>query len=525
MNKQIPNYLRLVTDTSLQPRGPRDEDQAVLDRACQAFVEATGWQLDFARDATSEAPTNLMWSAPVDPGVGVSPGHIRLFTSALDSVAIPLEQASLLAQSIGDLWGELLATRHAVWEREADLATGVPLVLRTDDPRAPSLAQRLESVLKGGAEAIGCQAAALYLLDEATTELKLRSSFGLPRRRLLEPARPLRPALADLEALLGHAVVMNEPALFDYWKVPEQGFRSAVCVPVSSPSMPLGTLWIYSDRVRDFSDAETNIVEVVAGRLASELERETLVEEAVSTRNRSRSQQREAREQTCPLPTVAPQIEGWEIAAQAVGGGTPAGAFYDWLAADDGSLTVVAGNAGSPGRAGAHAANLLRGAMRGICTQRQAAGEIVTRLNDVLWSCNSGDVQAGLACAILAPRAGVLELCTAGPIRAIVLGTDESRLLEGPSPPLGQQVDLRLASLHAPLLATEMVLAYSTSLVDPTGDESLLAALDQRLALSLEPHRHRSLEKLVEVAADVLTSAGSPDSDEGVILLVRRRKV
>src|SRR5690606_24574844 len=128
----------------------------------------------------------------------------------------------------------LLATRQAVWEREAEIATGVPLVLRDDDSRAPSLAQRLESVLKGGAEAIGCQAAALYLLDAATTELKLRSSFGLPRRRLLDPARPLRPALADLEALLGHAVVMNEPALFDYWKVPEQGFRSAVCVPVSS---------------------------------------------------------------------------------------------------------------------------------------------------------------------------------------------------------------------------------------------------------------------------------------------------
>lgn len=501
MNKQIPNYLRLVTDTSLQPRGTRDEDQAVLDRACQAFVEATGWQLDFARGAASEAPTNLMWSAPVDPGVGVSPGHIRLFTSALDSVAIPLEQASLLAQSIGDLWGELLATRQAVWHREADLAAGVPLVLRDDDSRAPSLAQRLESVLKGGAEAIGCQAAALYLLDDATSELKLRSSFGLPRRRLLDPARPLRPALADLEALLGHAVVMNEPALFDYWKVPEQGFRTAVCVPVSSPSMPLGTLWIYSDRVRDFSDAETNIVEVVAGRLASELERETLVEEAVSTRDRSRRQPSEVRDQTCPLPTVAPEIEGWEIAAQAVGGDVPASAFYDWISTDDGSLSVVAGNAGSPDMAGALTANLLRGAVRGVCGQRQSAGQVVNRLNDVLWSCSSGDAQAGLVYAVLAPKAGVLEFCSAGPMRMLALGTDDFRVLEGPSLALGLQGDLKFASQHSPMLAADIMLAYATAIVDPRGDESLLAAFDQRLALSLEPHRNRSLEKLAAVAA------------------------
>ncbi len=524
MNKQIPNYLRLVTDTSLQPRGQRDEDQAVLDRACQAFVEATGWQLDFARGASTEAPTNLMWSAPVDPGVGVSPGHIRLFTSALDSVTIPLEQASLLAQSIGDLWGELLATRQAVWEREADLATGVPLVLRTDDPRSPSLAQRLESVLKGGAEAIGCQAAALYLLDEATSELKLRSSFGLPRRRLLDPARPLRPALADLEALLGHAVVMNEPALFDYWKVPEQGFRSAVCVPVSSPSMPLGTLWIYSDRVRDFSDAETNIVEVVAGRLASELERETLVEQAVSTRDRSRRKQREVCEQTCPLPSVAPEIEGWEIAVQAVGGDVPASAFYDWLNADDGSLSIVAGAVQAQGVTGALAANLLRGAMRGICTKRQAAGDLAGKLNDVLWSCSSGDTQAGLLCAVVSPRAGVLELCSVGPMRVLALTSENARVLEGPSPPLGQQGDPKLASHHAPLLAADIVLAYATAIVDPTGDESLLAAFDQRLALSLEPQRNRPLADLAEVAGNLMSEARCGEA-EGVVVLLRRRRV
>ncbi len=523
MNKQIPNYLRLVTDTSLQPVAKRDEDLVVLERACLAFVQATGWQLDFVRDDNTAAPTNLMWSAPVDPGVGASPGHIRLFTSAEHSVAIPLEQATPLAQSIGDLWGELLATRHAVRQREAELATGVPLVLRDDDERAPSLAQRFESVLKGGAEAIGCQAAALYLLDAATTELKMRSSWGLPRRRLLEPARPLRPALADLEALLGHAVVMNEPALFDYWKVPETGFRSAVCVPVSSPSMPLGTLWIYSDRVRDFSDAETNIAEVVAGRLASELERETLVEEAIATRDNSRQARREAREQTCPLPSVPPTIEGWEIAAQAVGSSCPAGMFYDWLSAADGSLTVVAGDAGVAGEKGALAANLLRGAVRGICTQRPAAGELVSRLNEVLWSCSPGETVAGLLCAVIAPGLGVLELCTAGPMRVLAI-SDAHRVLEGPSPPLGRQSDLRLASHHAPLLVAELVVGYSTSIIDAEGDESLLAAFDQRLALALEPYADRPLAHLVQIATAVITEVCSPGNREGIVIFARRRR-
>ncbi len=199
VNKQIPNYLRLVSDTSLQPRTTQNEDLAALDHVSQSFARATGWQLEYAAGPPPSVTTSLMWSAPVDPGVGTSPGHIRLLfpeeRKSSENHAKPslsLEQAAPLAEAIGQLWGEVLHTRHALRQREAELAAGVPLVVRDDDARAPSLAERLESVLKGGAEAIGCQAAALYLLDDATSELKLRSSWGLPRRRLADPARPLR---------------------------------------------------------------------------------------------------------------------------------------------------------------------------------------------------------------------------------------------------------------------------------------------------------------------------------------------
>ena len=71
------------------------------------------------------------------------------------------------------------------------------LVVRREDQK--HLAARLEAVLRAGAEAVGGDAIALYLLDEATTELKLRCSWGLPFDRLVAPARPLQGAVADLE--------------------------------------------------------------------------------------------------------------------------------------------------------------------------------------------------------------------------------------------------------------------------------------------------------------------------------------
>ena len=142
------------------------------------FQRATGWRLEYTADADPEAKPNLMWSAPVNPGVGTSPGHIRLFSTDRSAgstgSALMLDQATPLAGAVARLWGELLATRHALWLREAELAVGVPLVISEPD-ESRVLGERLEAVLKGGAEATGCDAAALYVLDPATTELKLRT--------------------------------------------------------------------------------------------------------------------------------------------------------------------------------------------------------------------------------------------------------------------------------------------------------------------------------------------------------------
>src|SRR5690606_4767315 len=115
---------------------------------------------------------------------------------------------------------------------------GVPVAARPDEPR--HLAQRLEGALQAAVDAVGGHAAALYLLDEGTSELKLRACHNLPATRLVEAPRPLRGAIADLEALLGHAVVIEDTALLPHWRCPE-AFPAAVCVPVSSPSTPLGT--------------------------------------------------------------------------------------------------------------------------------------------------------------------------------------------------------------------------------------------------------------------------------------------
>ena len=156
-------------------------------------------------------------------------------------------------------------------------------------------------------------AAALYLLDEGTTELKLRSCWGLPFDRLTASARPLQGAMADLEAMLGHAVVLNDVETRRVWNVPED-FPAAVCVPVSTPTTLLGTLWVFGNERRDFNDRQTNILEVVAGRLASDLEREMLMRCGCDGAELKKQLAAIERVQRNGLPTIAPMLDGWDVA-------------------------------------------------------------------------------------------------------------------------------------------------------------------------------------------------------------------
>ena len=244
----------------------------------RAFEECTGWPLRFVETADAHLDPEVLWAMPVGGRAGTL-GELRLELGGSPAVAgrrIDLEVAAELATSYAALLNSLIQNQIQLRRSEAELAIAVPLVARRADRK--HIAGRLEASLAAATRAVSGTAAGLYLLDDATTQLKLRVSWGLSGERLAEPARPLSQAAADLEAMAGHAVVLETPGQMEAWSVPEP-CGAAVCVPVSSSTQILGTLWLFNERPRSFDDREVALVETFAGRLALELEREILLNE------------------------------------------------------------------------------------------------------------------------------------------------------------------------------------------------------------------------------------------------------
>jgi len=392
-----------------------------------------------------------------------------------------------LAAALSGLVNELQETRHALWLCEAELATGVPVVARPEERR--HLAARLQAVLRGGAEAVGCHAAALYLLDEATTLLRLRSSWGLPPQRLADPPRPLPTALADLEAMLGHVVVLEDSGLFQQWNPPED-FPAAACVPVASPTTILGTLWVFCNSRRDFNDRETNVLEMVAGRLAADLEREMLLREGVNAAQVKRELAAAERAHLGQIPSVPPLLEGWEVAGGTGPDSRPAGSLFDWFPLPDGRLAIALTVAAGTGIAAALSAAVVRTALRSHAPYHPRPDELLHHVNTTLWQGSVGDQSAAVVCGVLEANSDQVPYACAGNVDVLHLRAGSWQSLADPAVDLGKEAETPFCLAQQRVQPGEALVLYHhesdtthSAGKTPTHVEAFAGALSGRLSL------------------------------------------
>ncbi|MDP6442906.1 MAG: SpoIIE family protein phosphatase [Pirellulaceae bacterium] len=438
-----------VEETLAEPRIPSD-DVPNFPQMQAAFNQATGWNLRFEsrqRDDDSMSPA--------------APGKL-IAEMAPQSPPASRDGAESLANSISRLFGELHNARYALRQREAELAAGVPVQPHPEE--GLHLAARLESVLKAGAESLGCQAVAAYMLDDATTHLKMRACWGLPRDRFVSPPRPLRGAIADLEALIGHAVVIDDAIMFPHWKCPEEKFGSALCVPISTPSSPLGTLWFYRDAAGSFDDQQTNLAELVAGRIAADLEREILLQQQLATRHVDRELQSAARWQHDRLPIISPLLSNWKVAGARLESDSAGGDFYDWAVLPDGRLALAVGEARAYGFEAALASTSFHATLKAHAAHRHTGKQLLSRINDTLWSSSAGDQHASLFYGLIDPDTGSLEHATAGGGLAVALRGPKMKVLAQEELPLGADPDACFRHRRHRIAPGEWLIVMSESL-------------------------------------------------------------
>lgn len=433
------------------------------------FTEATGWQpraLATTPHANAKSGEGAERNVPLRLRVElVNVAMMDGLLDAEDLLDMPMtgeDAAWQLLESIDSLVQRLNETEKALSHQEANLATEVGVNVRSDEGH--QLADRLLESLHRASELTNSDAAALYLLDDTTSELKMRCCWGMPASALAHPPRNLRGSLADLEALMGNAVLLENTRVAPEWNCPEP-FAAAMCVPIGSPTMPHGTLWLFSEHIRDFEDADIDAAKAATEKILSDIERSVLAEEVLKTRRLNRQFEDASLVQASRLPDQQPLHEDYEIAGWTYQGQALGGNFHTWNINRLGNIAAAMGDAATSGTAGALVATSVQTVVETCWNSNHKPSQVIRKANDILWAAQDGDWRSSLCYLQVHPESGSTQLSIAGDICAYLIGSRGYRLIAGNTTLLALQPDSSYRNEQLYLEAGDLLMIASADVL------------------------------------------------------------
>ena len=323
---------------------------------------------------------------------------------------------------------------------------------------------------------IDVDTAAVLLLDKDSGDLVARAACGIEEEvrqgvripvgigfagRIARSKEPVRLDRVD-------ATTVTNPILW------EKGIRKMLGVPLLVADEVIGVLHVGRLHPRPFDDADVELLEVVAERLAGAIQARQLAVERVATALLERSL----------LPGRLPMCPGLEFATRYLTPDEPVGGdWYDIFIVPSGHLWVVTGDVAGHGLNAAVVMGRVRSALRSYALLTADPAEVLELVSRKVRHFEVVTMVTAV-CAVSSFPYSEFRIATAGhppPLLVPVNGPNEFARLHA-DPPLG--VDRRTARSSAvvPLPEGGMMVLYTDGLIERRG-ESLDEGMDRLRAV------------------------------------------
>jgi serine phosphatase RsbU (regulator of sigma subunit)/anti-sigma regulatory factor (Ser/Thr protein kinase) len=329
----------------------------------------------------------------------------------------------------------------------------------------------LEELLSRITDVLSADTAAILLLDDDENILHARAARGIEEEveagvqipvgrgfagRIAAERRPI--AIEDVD----HADIFN-PILR------EKGIRSLLGVPLLVEGRVIGVLHVGSLTPRQFTDEESELLQLAGDRTAIAIEHARLYEQ----RRLAEALQRRL------LPSDLVGIPGIELATRYLpaSGESLGGDWYDAFGLSRGRIVVAVGDVVGHGLAAAAVMAQLRTSLRAYAAEGHPPAEVVERVNHLMWTLGP-TAMTTLAYAVIDPDEQTFELVTAGHLPPLIVdpgGAASFLPLQG-GIALGTSTVARYKCHVHPFPTGTTVVLYTDGLVESRGrsiDEGL----------------------------------------------------
>lgn len=474
------------------------------------------------RDRHLERRAEAFELSPDDPparreGYLMRKGGERFFAEVTLSLVVGEERATLLVfvrdlservareREREELYREQSARQEA--EHMASMVQGLQMLL--DAALAHGrLEQMMEALLPRVCQVLSAEVATIYLAGDDGQLTLTASSGGMPPERLvIARLKGIAGQVADTRA----PVLINDPPPGSIADPAMQTMSSVIAVPLTAGETVAGVMQVGVSGGRHFDDDALLLLDLAADRVvlaiehAQVFEREHRIAETL---------------QRSLLPERLPSLPGLEAAARYIPAATEAevgGDWYDVIAIDSGRVGLVMGDIAGKGLAAASMVGRLRSAMRAYALEGHPPAEVVSRLNQLVWSELEDSQMATLVYLEIDPGTGDITWVNAGHPPPLVLSRDGPAFLDGPrSVPLGVMPFPTFEIGTAVLAGDSTLLLYTDGLVERPGE--LLDHGFDRLATAVADSG-RGAEELCDHVLERLVPAGAMADDVALLSL------
>jgi sigma-B regulation protein RsbU (phosphoserine phosphatase) len=357
----------------------------------------------------------------------------------------------------------------------------------------------LDKLAEAAVKIIGVKACSIRLLDSDTSDLKMRSTYGLSEeyrnKGVVSKNDPVIKA-----AFEGEAVVLDDMRVDDRVKYKEatvkEGLVSQLTVAMQFQGRAIGVLRLYSPETMRFDKDDIRLARAVASQCAVAITNAKLYSKAIEGAKMTEQMRLAGFIQRKMIPERAPKIPGLDIAATYIPCFDVGGDFYDFQKIGRNRLAVAIADVMGKGMPAALMMSCFRSAVRAYSDIEDEAlniPEFIKKLNRMMCvECTNGEFVTFFYAVIDAYEKTIIY-CNCGHEPAVLLRREYAIDLNKGGMVLGVDQNCEYEVDALTLETDDCLLFYTDGLIDAAnfdgdmwGKTNLIKTTKQFCTLSAE---------------------------------------
>jgi len=379
------------------------------------------------------------------------------------------------------------------------------------------LSNLFELIIDLSMSAVAASRGALLILEDGELELRAARGGGFViSTAVLDMVMKEKQSLLVRDALVYPPLDVRDSILMNQ-------IRSILAVPLQTDTKVMGLIYLDAVQVvRDFTEADLNLLTVLANVAAVRIENERLTEVEQTNKLLEKDLERAAEIQQRLLPRSAPAVRGYDLAGRNIACRTVGGDYYSFLTYPDGRVAMLVADVQGKGLPAALLMSSLHAWVQVLFEECTDLAARVLRLSRLVHA--TSDRLISFFVGVLDPASGELTYCNAGHnapllIRAAgdVERLDSTGRVMGILPPSEYSCGTRA------LRAGDFAVLYSDGVTEAERRGSSEQFEEERLGETVKACRTRPASEMIDVIIQKLTAfrRGAPQADDVTIVLVK----